>query len=122
MAYRKRQNRRLAAIGYHFLIYTNGGIATGRHLEEVGAHGHNHNSIGVCLVGRDQFTPEQWEMLRANVWAMERKFPGLRVIGHREVNPKKTCPGFDVQAWRAGEMAPLAGHIHQPDPPIPAAA
>lgn len=117
--FRNRQNSVLSAIGYHFAIYTNGACATGRHLDEVGAHaaGHNANSIGICLIGTDKFTHAQWEMLRANVWAMRKLHPAARVLGHRDLPAvKKTCPGFDVAAWLAGDGAPLAGHILDPDP------
>ena len=57
-----RQNGRLFSIGYHFVIYTSGTVATGRHLEEIGAHvaGSNARSIGICMVGTDRFTPAQW--------------------------------------------------------------
>ena len=36
--WRKRQNPGLTSIGYHFVVYTNGAIASGRHLDEIGAH------------------------------------------------------------------------------------
>lgn len=118
--FRQRQNSQLAAIGYHFVIYLNGACATGRHLDELGAHaaGHNEHSIGICLIGTDRYTPAQWGMLRANVWAMRKLYPAARVLGHRDLpNVKKTCPGFDVAAWLAGDGAPLAGHILTPEPP-----
>ena len=59
--YRQRFNSDLHAIGYHFVIYPNGAIATGRHLDEIGAHapGFNSKSIGICLLGTNKFTPEQ---------------------------------------------------------------
>ena len=40
-------------IGYHYLIDRNGTVATGRPVEQVGAHvaGHNTGTIGVCLIG-----------------------------------------------------------------------
>ena len=120
MEFRKRQNPALAAIGYHFVVYLNGACATGRHLDEVGAHaaGHNANSIGICLIGTDRFSRAQWEMLRANVWAMRARYPGARVLGHRDLpGVKKSCPGFDVAAWLAGDGVPLAGHILDPEPP-----
>lgn len=103
----------LKSIGYHYVIYVPGAVSIGRGLEEPGAHaqGHNANSVGVCLIGTDKFTPAQWASLKANVRATQARYPGARVIGHREVNPNKTCPGFDVQAWLAGGMEPLAGHV-----------
>lgn len=109
-----RQNKDLDAIGYHFAIYVNGAVATGRHLEEVGAHAQNFNqkSIGVCLIGTDAFTPAQWESLRANISGLQKQFPGVKVVGHRDLpDVHKSCPGFDVTAWLAADMAPLAGHV-----------
>ena len=68
-AWRRRQNPNLAAIGYHFVIYLGGAVATGRHLDEIGAHvsGNNRTSIGICMIGTDQFTPQQWGALKHNI-------------------------------------------------------
>ena len=114
---RKRFNPELAAIGYHYLIYRNGGIATGRGEDEVGAHvaGFNQKSLGLCLIGTDEFTVAQWESLRFLVSALRKCYPDARVVGHRDLSPDqnrngivesfewlKTCPGFDVAAWLAG--------------------
>ena len=40
-------------IGYHFVIYRDGSVHTGRDVEVMGAHctGQNANSIGVCYIG-----------------------------------------------------------------------
>jgi len=104
---------RLTHIGYHFIINLNGGVQTGRGLTETGAHarGHNGISIGTCLIGRDKFTEDQWLALKQHVEALQNRFPGIRVIGHREINSHKSCPGFDVPTWLAGGKAPLTGHI-----------
>ena len=106
--FRQRQEFRLGSIGYHFVIGINGALWNGRHADEVGAHARRYNShsIGICMVGRDKFTAEQWETLKFNVKAQLRKYPQAEVIGHREVNPKKTCPGFDVKAWLENDMKP----------------
>lgn len=111
--FRARQEPRLEAIGYHFVIGTNGGIWNGRHADEIGAHakGFNSCSIGICLVGRDKFSPAQWETLKGNIQAQRRKYPSAQVIGHRQVNDGKTCPGFDVQVWLKNKMEPLPDHI-----------
>lgn len=121
--FRKRQNPELAAIGYHFVIYPNGAIATGRHFDEIGAHaqGYNAKSIGICLIGTDKFTPAQWKSLEKCVCGLvtdivllqggkETETP--RVLGHRDLpDVHKTCPGFSVADWLAYNMRPLPRHI-----------
>lgn len=119
---RARQNPELAAIGYHYVIYTNGGIATGRAPDEIGAHaaGFNRESLGICLIGTDRFIASQWAALAGLVTRLQSQNPGARVVGHRDLSPDqdkdgvvepfewlKTCPGFDVAAWLAGGMAPV---------------
>ena len=44
--------RGFADIGYHYIIYRDGSIHTGRDESVIGAHckGHNSNSIGVCYI------------------------------------------------------------------------
>src|SRR5690349_2767889 len=57
-------------IGYHYVITRDAVVQKGRDLDKAGAHvaGHNHESVGVCLVGgtkddwktpEDNFTPTQ---------------------------------------------------------------
>lgn len=131
-AFMARQNPSLDAIGYHFVVYTNGAVATGRHLEEVGAHvqGFNQKSIGVCVVGglqegktHAQFTAAQWDSLRGLIVGLQKQYPDARIVGHRDLSPDKDgdgkieraewlkdCPGFAVQGWLDGGMKPLPGH------------
>lgn len=33
------------------------------------------------------------------------------ICGHRDTGANKTCPGFDVGAWLAGGLQPLADHL-----------
>ena len=111
--FRQYHNPRLHAIGYHSVIYTNGAVATGRHYQEIGAHagGFNARTIGVCLIGTDKFSREQWRMLRDHVLLLQRDFR-WRVIGHRDLpNVKKSCPGFSVDEWLKNSMDPLPGHV-----------
>ncbi len=106
-----KTNPALGHIGYHFVIYTNGAIASGRGLDEVGAHaqGFNRRSVGICLVGTDAFTPAQWASLTALLASLQKRYPGARVAGHRQLpEVHKDCPGFDVAAWQAGGMVPPA--------------
>lgn len=109
-----KMNPRLCCIGYHYVIYTNGAIATGRSEAEVGAHaaGYNAKSVAVCLVGTDRFAPEQWAALADLVRGLQKRYPQARVLGHRDYpNVAKSCPGFDVQTWLDGGMVALAGHV-----------
>jgi N-acetylmuramoyl-L-alanine amidase len=123
---RQRQNQLLEAIGYHYVVYLDGSVATGRHLDEEGAHvaGHNRKSIGICLIGTDGFTADQWDALAGTVRLLLKRYPDARVVGHRDLSPDlngdgtiqprewlKICPGFDVAAWLAGGMAPLSDHL-----------
>lgn len=120
-AWRQKQNPGLASIGYHFVIYTGGTVATGRHVDEVGAHvqGFNQKSLGICMVGLDKFTPQQWASLRSLVSTLRKSYPDARLVGHRDLSPDqnkngiiepfewlKTCPSFDVDAWINSEMTP----------------
>jgi len=109
----KNQQPRLKHIGYHFVIGLKGGVEVGRSLTETGAHarGYNKVSLGTCLIGTDKFTEDQWLALKQHVEALKNKFPGLKVIGHRQVNTHKTCPGFDVQTWLANGMNPLQNQL-----------
>ena len=87
-----------ADIGYHFVIRRDGVVETGRPISRPGAHvkGHNNHSIGVCLVGgksaqggdEDNFTEAQ----RTSLKALVALRPDLQVVGHRDLNPGKTCP------------------------------
>ncbi len=108
----------LRAIGYHCVITLDGRIENGRKLDETGAHckGQNARSVGICLIGRDAFTPAQWTALKQKVTALQNAHPNItQVMGHRQFNPGKTCPGFDVPAWLDGGMAPLQDHLLKGD-------
>ncbi|MBP9100494.1 MAG: N-acetylmuramoyl-L-alanine amidase [Nitrosomonas sp.] len=117
-ASRQRFNSGLHAIGYHYVIYTNGAIATGRSEAEIGAHaqGFNSKSIGICLIGTDKFSLAQWDSLRDLVCILRRdsKYPNARITGHRNLpDVHKTCPGFSVSDWLADDMQPLSGHLFE---------
>ena len=87
-------------IGYHWVITTKGELQAGRPEYWVGSHayGHNTGSIGVCMIGTDEFNDLQWFALHNLVVDKIVEYPGIKVIGHNEVS-KKTCPGFNVQQW-----------------------
>lgn len=126
-----RQEPNLKAIGYHYVIDRAGLVFCGRHVDEIGAHaqGYNQTSIGICMVGTDQFSPAQWTSLAHLVTCevarvtrrngpTDRRDPltkgacvawaeknGIRIAGHRDLlNVHKSCPGFDVSTWLADGM------------------
>jgi len=97
-------------IGYHYVIRRNGLVEDGRPLSVPGAHaaGHNDHSIGICLVGglseekrepENNFTEEQFTALSILLEDLTDDFSELKIIGHRDVNPHKDCPCFDVAEW-----------------------
>lgn len=103
---RWHRQRGFKMIGYHYVIYRDGSIHTGRPLEMVGAHckGHNAHSIGICYIGglgptgraKDTRTPAQKDSLWALVQALLKQFPNATVHGHREF-ANKDCPCFEVK-------------------------
>lgn len=116
----------LQHIGYHFVIYTTGAVVAGRPVRETGAHveGHNRDSIGICMVGLDQFTSRQWESLKELVSRLSKDYPSARICGHRDLSPDidgdgiveqwewlKTCPGFSVEEWLKNHMEPAPDHL-----------
>lgn len=85
-------------IGYHYVIYRNGNIMKGRNFSLVGAHcrGHNHDSIGVCLVGRIEFTRDQYKSCCNLIAMFSAIYPGIEYYGHKDFDAGKTCPNFEV--------------------------
>lgn len=124
-------NPSMRSIGYHYVIEIDGNIAFGRALEEVGAHvqGNNADSIGICLIGTDQFSEAQWISLKQVLINIATRLYGsptktiknalatfntmrIEIKGHRDYSPDlngdgqitrnewlKVCPGFSVSDW-----------------------
>jgi len=117
---RMHRKRGFKGIGYHYFIRKDGTIETGRDMSkagrfEQGAHvrGSNHNSIGICCeggvrkaapnVGFDSRTPAQIKSQIALIRDLMRRYPGARVVGHKDMPGAATqCPGYDATAWWAG--------------------
>lgn len=106
-------------IGYHYVVLNgfrkkgihrpedDGLIELGRPVGIQGAHvrGHNRNSIGVCLIGERTFTARQLLValpkLIEELRGAYEIFPAvLRVTGHYELDPHKTCPNMDMDLIR----------------------
>lgn len=103
------------AIGYHFVIRRDGTVEGGRPLHVKGAHvaGHNHDSVGICLVGgvaqngtpdkgpfEDNFTYAQCESLRGIIEFLTGIYPNATVLGHRDLDANKKCPVINEAAYK----------------------
>lgn len=89
-------------IGYHKIIKRSGKIENGRPEFWVGAHvkGKNNISLGVCLIGTDNFTKNQFKSLERVLKKWKKLYPNAKIVGHRDTGKtKKTCPNFDVISW-----------------------
>lgn len=104
---RDHRARGFHGIGYHFYITKEGRTYQTRHLDIAGAHakGHNYRSIGICYEGgldahnnpKDTRTLEQRISLQSLIDRLIYLHGHIRVVGHKELNPHKACPSFDVQ-------------------------
>lgn len=90
-------------IGYHQVIKLDGTVENGRPHYWIGSHasGFNQNSLGICLIGRDEFSDAQWRSLEGLVLALHSEYPDAEVLGHHDLNSHKPCPNFDVKEWWA---------------------
>jgi len=113
-------------IGYHrvikngwpthgmFIDAEDGAVECGRDLDgdqyiigaEVGAHalGYNTNSIGICMIGKDRFTPSQIGSLLKLLQELRERFHITpdHILGHYETAKAhgKTCPNIDMDSIR----------------------
>ena len=91
-------------IGYHRVIRRDGSIEGGRPDYWTGAHvyGENTISLGVCLIGREQFTEAQFDSLELVLRFWREDCPNATICGHRDFpGTDKTCPNFDVAEFCA---------------------
>lgn len=89
-------------VGYHRIICRDGTVETGRPDYWVGAHVYEHNqeSLGVCLIGRREFTDAQMAALESVMTDWTACYPHAEIRGHCDFdNTEKTCPNFDAGAW-----------------------
>lgn len=88
-------------IGYHAVICRDGTVHQGRPDYWPGAHvrGRNSISLGVCLIGRQDFSEGQ--LTELGLWLDEKleMYPNAQVVGHRDLDSSKTCPNFDAGKW-----------------------
>tara|TARA_B100000035_G_scaffold181721_1_gene155140 strand:- start:261 stop:674 length:414 start_codon:yes stop_codon:yes gene_type:complete len=89
-------------IGYHKIIRQDGVIENGRPEYWIGAHvkGFNNISLGICLIGKKNFSHEQFYSLKKILKNWKIKYKNAEVVGHNSFDyTDKTCPNFDVKNW-----------------------
>ena len=117
---RWHRERGFNEIGYHYVVYRDGSVHTGRDVVKIGAHckGQNANSIGICYIGgldangkaKDTRTEAQKRALRVLVAKLVKEYPIKEILGHRDTSPDtdgdgivephewtKMCPCFDAK-------------------------
>ncbi len=91
-------------IGYHAVICKDGTVEAGRPTYWRGAHVYEYNtqSLGVCLIGRTDFSEAQMQALDTVLRDWHARYPDAEICGHCDFpNTEKTCPNFDVRSWCA---------------------
>lgn len=99
---RWHKERGWAGCGYHYIIPLDGILEPGRPEDQPGAHveGYNKDSIGICMIGTDEFMAAQYDTLAGMLIEMRERFPNASILGHRDFpEVHKICPGFDVRGW-----------------------
>lgn len=88
-------------IGYHYVIQISGEVERGRNHDTPGAHvrGYNDRSLGICLIGRDEFTEAQMRSLEAIVIMLKSQWSNADIVGHTDLDKAKTCPNLNVLEW-----------------------
>ena len=106
------KQRGFRCIGYHYVIYRDGSINTGRDVNISGAHCTNHNSksIGICYVGgldssgkkaKDTRTNEQKKSLVKLVKQLMSMYNwGASNIHCHNEYANKACPSFSINDFR----------------------
>ena len=112
----RRDNHWKFGIGYHYVVRRDGQIEPGRPEYMVGAHCLNHNahSIGVCYEGgldirgqpADTRTEAQKASLRRLLEELHKRYPKALIVGHRDLDPTKECPGFKNVAHEYSDLQP----------------
>ena len=112
----RRDNHWKYGIGYHYVIRRDGTIEPGRPEWMIGAHCVNHNahSIGVCYEGgldirgqpADTRTEAQKATMRKLLEELHARYPRAMILGHRDLNPHKDCPGYKNVAKEYADLQP----------------
>jgi len=97
------RDRGWSHIGYHYLVEWPGEVRYCRPVHRMGAHarGHNRGTLALAIAGDNtvpgrEWTPRQIQAGQRVIDAFQLLYPGLPVLGHREV-ADTLCPGVDLK-------------------------
>lgn len=101
---RWHRERGFDCVGYHWVIKRNGMLERGRpdHVQGAHAKGHNHDSLGVCWVGRNNPTGAQIIAIVQlyAIISLNHKIKHKNWFGHHELDSGKTCPNLNMNTVR----------------------
>lgn len=108
--HRWHQERGWSGIGYNAVITGEATLQPGRPDYWQGAHvrdfdgngeGDNSDSLGICIITDTVPDDDQLRTLEGWLHAKLAKYPNAQVVGHLDLDPRKTCPNMDIPAWWA---------------------
>jgi hypothetical protein len=108
--HRWHQQRGWDGIGYNAVITGTADIEPGRPDYWQGAHvrdfdedgqGDNSDSLGICIITDTAPDEDQLRTLEGWLLAKKAEYPDAEVVGHRDLDSRKTCPNMDIPAWWA---------------------
>lgn len=100
-----------SGIGYNAVITGTAELQQGRPDYWQGAHvrdfdqngeGDNSDSLGICIITDTAPDEDQLRTLEGWLLAKLALYPNAKVVGHRDLDSRKTCPNMDIPAWWAG--------------------
>lgn len=108
--------------GYHYVVLKDGTIAQMLDENKVsnGVYGYNSHSINIAYVGgidsdgkaTDNRTPEQKKALRELLIQVHGRYPGAKILGHRDISPDKNKNG-KVDSWERIKECPCFDAIDE---------
>lgn len=123
-------------IAYNFYVRLDGSVWRGKGWKNTGGHTGgcdkngipwNEQSIGICAEGNFETNsmPQEQENAIVELLAMAlARYPGVEVVGHRDVNPT-ACPGRNYpferivsrakETLKMGKFVDTAGHFAEED-------
>lgn len=111
--HRWHQERGWSGIGYNAVITGTADIEPGRPDYWQGAHvldfdengeGDNSDSLGICIITNTAPDEDQLRVLEGWLLAKLAEYPEAKVVGHRDLDSRKTCPNMDIPAWWASRQ------------------